>query len=953
MKRLNVKKLVAIGAGAALVGAALAPIVSAQSGVVKGDLISDTGSPLVDVVVGASAANSDVVWASNIASRIAQLATVSTTTDVDGDGSIDITVGGTTTYGGSAKTYDSSTYTLKTDTGEANEFADLKLGASQLDFLSNGTESYTFDGTSYEQTVKERIWINADARFLHSSTKVQDLVVQMKNTGDFNYEVTFSKGLPVSDGLNKPKTNKFKDDGNDSITFPFLGVDYSLFRAQDTGGVKEIRLLKSTDAKKRYFSGDSLTGLKGTGAHEGENLSLTIDNIVQSTSQSSFEVEISLWDEEGNLLDSETAGEGQFLETILEGSDGKTALDTSLFTEKIRQDIETSQGYVTMTRGDDLIILRDGQEFPYDSTSTGTSNHNWVVNLTSGTSSTPDVNAFTKITIKNQNTKWNVNNPLWAGNDALTESGMEGSNEAVLLQDYSEDTIGYGYASVVFDGFKNDQDLTKFQLGNGNMVYFDSTDEVERTVPFVIALDHSGDPNDESSFTLLNQTFYYRTNSTDVNVLLTQNAKLNGFAIDLNAGAVSCGIGFHDQSTSSATDLNAGTARPVAIDINQVQYRLPHCTSTGAVGGTTVQMVADGNFQIAKVAFDTVADADYIGTDNNFNTWYYEDKNGVNSTYNGALLALSGTGMDSESYKYAYYSNESESVLWLLLDKATTWTGQYTYTPTFIGTDTVEDGTIDLNWFHPDDLRLGGDEADNTKFVAKFQLDDNGGGTAGTEIYLHALLEDDADIISLPDNELSRYTVDANYDGGTKAAIWSMSYRTDSDSFFDQAWTDFGTKYSVADGETFQAWIPDNRLNLSLTVRGTDSTETTTGGQDFTGVTSGSTVTTDTGTTVTVGTVGGTSSGQTVVPAGDLVVLDSGVSAGGNHVIVGGYIVNSLAQGLVLGDGTTLEESLTSSSSDYVLEKLSNGDFVVAGYTAAQTGLAAQEFIDELEALLA
>ena len=59
MKRLDVKKLAAIGAGAALIGMALAPMAAALT---KDEVLKTSGLPY-DVVVGENAAKSDYLWA--------------------------------------------------------------------------------------------------------------------------------------------------------------------------------------------------------------------------------------------------------------------------------------------------------------------------------------------------------------------------------------------------------------------------------------------------------------------------------------------------------------------------------------------------------------------------------------------------------------------------------------------------------------------------------------------------------------------------------------------------------------------------------------------------------------------------------------------------------------------------------------------------------------------------
>ncbi|MCD6247259.1 MAG: S-layer protein, partial [Candidatus Diapherotrites archaeon] len=113
MKRLNVKRLAALGAGIALLGTALAPVVSAID-LTKSDIVNDAGQPVVDVVVGSNAKVSDAIWAGNIATKIAQLAYTETPVSVDvtlpegGEGvtpeatvsdiSVELVIGGETTY---------------------------------------------------------------------------------------------------------------------------------------------------------------------------------------------------------------------------------------------------------------------------------------------------------------------------------------------------------------------------------------------------------------------------------------------------------------------------------------------------------------------------------------------------------------------------------------------------------------------------------------------------------------------------------------------------------------------------------------------------------------------------------------------------------------------------------------------------------------------------------------
>jgi hypothetical protein len=181
----------------------------------------------------------------------------------------------------------------------------------------------------------------------------------------------------------------------------------------------------------------------------------------------------------------------------------------------------------------------------------------------------------------------------------------------------------------------------------------------------------------------------------------------------------------------------------------------------------------------------------------------------------------------------------------------------------------------------------------------------------------------------------------------------------ESGSGYKKAYTVNGSKVELANRE-IGFTLPDKAMKSYFTVTSTNVTTTTTGGEDVGPLAIGEKGETEGGTTVTVKDITGScavGSGactpatyDKIVPVDSLVYTDE-ATPGGKVVIVGGYFVNSLAQNLTLSDGTTLQDKLTASG-DYVAEKLDNGDIVVAGYTAADTGTAAQELIAALDGLL-
>ncbi|HNV01662.1 MAG TPA: S-layer protein, partial [archaeon] len=162
MKGLNIKRIAAIGLGAALVGSALAPVVSAANVVPTGlselgrsDVITMTGAPAVDIVVGANAAVSDVVWAGNIAARVAQLATKPVTCTADA-GTVDLTVGGTVSTSGEGQVKEVAVTNLVK--GGAIDFSGMNVTSIKMPSLVNNNASeWKLDDVTTKVDVEESL----------------------------------------------------------------------------------------------------------------------------------------------------------------------------------------------------------------------------------------------------------------------------------------------------------------------------------------------------------------------------------------------------------------------------------------------------------------------------------------------------------------------------------------------------------------------------------------------------------------------------------------------------------------------------------------------------------------------------------------------------------------------------------------------------------------------------
>jgi len=163
MKGFNMKKLAALGIGAALVGSALAPVVSAAAynnldtlGV--DDIVGSNGVPLVDVVGGSNAMPSDIVWAGNIATRIAQLATIPAG-EAPGAVTVDVTVGGTVSTVGVGNE-DKNTLDFRSG---SHEFAPIKANNGDIPMLADeGSWEYKWAGDTVTISIDENVVVNGD-----------------------------------------------------------------------------------------------------------------------------------------------------------------------------------------------------------------------------------------------------------------------------------------------------------------------------------------------------------------------------------------------------------------------------------------------------------------------------------------------------------------------------------------------------------------------------------------------------------------------------------------------------------------------------------------------------------------------------------------------------------------------------------------------------------------------
>ena len=913
MKRFNVKKLAAIAAGAALVAGAVAPIASGIT-LQKSDLFSASGSPLVDIVVGSNAAVSDVVWAGNIAAKLAQNAGTTTPVTCSATGTcenatpsiegltVDFTVGGTVSYE-DAKTY--KNVALDSETGSNKEIGIGRstqngwLSDSQLGHLYNKSTTYKYGGSDYSITQKEFIGVNADALFDYIHTDVEDLVVFLSSEGDFNYTTDFGAGVPLYDG-NLTSGVKFTDGSNDNVRVPFFGQEYLVSEIDPTGSNVYVKLILNK-GKVTYNVGDEITGdLKGKGAYANKDMKIKFVQITQGGSQEAYKATFELYDGAGTLVDTQTISASTYLNKTFEDNSGNAVLETDVLVDTIAGVVNadgTISGYVEILKGSNVLEMYNTKGFPYDSSNT-TGIYEWKVTMKYDGA---DSNKLESIAIVNSNKKWDDDNPIFARVGALTTAGQNGVHEAEFLD--GSEHAGEGYASVAFDGFEQDEALTYLSIGEtcgapggAGCVKYTDTSGSPHEIPFYMKVSD----NPTSSFVFDTKTIYYKASRTavDFNVggacaagigtvaspCTSSAVALNGINVAIennldNMDVITIG-GETGYAGSGVADINLFTG--MFVDVNGVTYSVKD--ENANTDGNIVTFTADGNVQFSTAAISSSTDSDFIdgssGTANFHNTWYYDDAN-ISSGSQGPFFAnpVQLTGANSQTFNYSLFVTETYGHVWLLLAETTNFATQYSQDVNIVGTDTdlnflsqiggrlpaaVENQSrTDMNPFYlPDDIELGGDTTDNDFYVAVFSVETDGNNTTMYDAFVYVETASD-ELLALPNNNLTGYGTDVNYNmyrpatglTGSNGEREQWHLRTDTPSLYMQkAYDDFGSKYEITTTApiVFKTWKPQNIVNPIIIVKGKGTTTTTAGGESFTGVGVGSQVATNAGTTIIV-----------------------------------------------------------------------------------------------------
>jgi hypothetical protein len=895
MKGLNIKKIAALGLGAALVGSALAPAVMAAGAysnldkLKKADVIGTDGTPVVNIVVGSLGKAPDVVWAGNIAAKVAQMAAVPLSGGTATGKTVDLSVGGTTVVSGGAR--DLTTNALNSVVGSTPEYAE-SVGNTYFKSFVNGTKNATRDGnTTFSLNVAETVTAQLDARMNITAQAVKDLAAEI-DPNDVNYNLAVTN-------LNMG-TLPFSDSGTDDyVPISFLGKNYVIDSMSSSSVV-----LVSDNAEKIYNVDDVITGVKG---RDGKDYQIKFTAGLYTGS--AYIARVALLDAAGAKLDEQTFNANS--DIVFRNTSGQELLATKVRLKSVLTNGSSSSITYSFSAlvGTDRMEIQSGREVPYDPNGTG-ANMPWVATVT-GTSS-----ALT-VTLKNNNYYMNGDTPLYSTEYSFNPTGKKTAFN--LFEGTGLASIG----KIVFKGFYDtgvQKTTVKFKKGQnaasgttatsyGAVEYVDVSGQ-QHSIPMAIYLNSTSATGSGSTFKFESIDHAYSTDSASDPTLM--------------------------YVASSTTDVNllaASSKTLVLINTTDVNH-FQDVTLTGKNSQTYTYMAKEGvnhGVWLVLAGYDA----------NRGTTAGHTGEIGTDTQYSAGSVFLLGTALNDANIStvladYGRDWNVVPPTITYSIDKRPYYyPDTYDFTGAQSGSST---GVYRTAIFQVNETAGNAVVADDTDGSAWAYVDTEG-GNSGTV--------DTANIAKI------------NYAGKTTAAVYYGSDQNlttfseylgnpgESSANYKKAYTVKGTKI-VLDSRELAITLPDQAMKAFFSIQSNDVTTTNTGGTNFTGLVAGTPQTVD-GVTVTVSAVsGGASTGYDIKKVGNIVALDKD-STYGKSILVGGWLVNSKVAKEMKVDGTSLEERIVSAG-DYVAA-IQDGSIIVAGWLAEDTGSAAQALIAALDKL--
>jgi hypothetical protein len=463
MKGLNVKRIAALGIGAALVGSALAPAVMAGvfnnvNSLQKSNIVNTTGTPVVDIVVGSMGQAADVVWAGNIAAKVAQLATVDAT---EGAATVDYTVGGTTSVAGAGEVVDAALV-------PGVEFSGINVTNTKMPSLVNNTSFKYKWGSTTQQTTSIQESLDGNMNVFAqmetgSSRYAPGQLLASVDAGDLAYTINIGASLPLAGlGASGLDSNSSYD-----LTIPILGKYYTLDGVEGTGSNTKLIFYANTTPTDLEV-GQSVS-VEGTGTYAGKTLTIQLVDLIQiGSGTSNYQAKWSLMDGTTNIKYVQKSNDSTY---NLKDEFGDVFSD-NVHVTAAGLNLSANKYTATIRTGDDRLEIKNNAGFPFTGTSTVDNKAEWKATF--------DTTNLTYITITNQ---WKYNKTIGSETDT-TKYALKVGESIALPSDF---------AKFEFNGFE-DKASSEVVLGNGKLQYKDlKGTQIE--VPFMKQFDvESGKP---------------------------------------------------------------------------------------------------------------------------------------------------------------------------------------------------------------------------------------------------------------------------------------------------------------------------------------------------------------------------------------------------------------------------------------------------------------------------
>lgn len=627
MKSLNLKKVIAVGAGLALVAA------SVSAAVGWSDIADATAKNMKvnGVVVGASADVSDLTAATKLAAAFAVKATAPGEMVKETVTEKECTTVSGSEFGGESKKYDSAALAAAT----MATLTYTQLGEDVLKY--EPTLNYKIGGASYEAYAKESLSFNTTPTF-DTSSKVQRLNAEF-SSDDLNYDVTFGAtdaGIDFNaDGTWTSGTTTWTDSGaSDKVEIPFLGKTYVVHKVTLSGSTIEELELFEKGAIKVFTKGDKIEGLKGK---DGKTYYAVLSSVVSDGSS----VKMALYDSTGVVVsdyENESIGESEkFAEDVLESILEVTSIDNTGTSDVPNWEIEVAVG-------SEAVTVKDGSGFPYDSTKTSTSDYDWDATIVESFQN-EEVD-LTQIILENT-TKYDFKN----------EDGLAPGDFAKFPGDLAMVKF-IGLQLPEFTGVTNPKEVHTFEFGadveegSGTGIKYVDSAETSHEVPFYYELSvddaDSGDAEilEDSGYKVDNFVFDGKTYSLKIDYTSDNNMDVYLYEGSYAASATAQS----DVITDYNESVNDGVSESQLGILNSEDDAIQYSFLTADITNGTVWLLLGA--QTIDDTWDTGSDIVVVGTDVNGEAANYTtiDTNAYlpadNGDFETAYNALGTTGAE-------------------------------------------------------------------------------------------------------------------------------------------------------------------------------------------------------------------------------------------------------------------------------------------------------------------